>query len=62
MTMNFAPFYKQNILLIFLPDVCESYAKCQNGGVCIRKTNNTNHVAACKCINGFHGEYCQNGK
>ena len=45
----------------FLPDVCENYAKCQNGGKCIRKTIKSNHVAACKCINGFHGEYCQKG-
>ena len=45
---------------IFLPDVCENYEKCQNGGTCIGKKNNNNeNVAGCKCINGYHGEYCQ---
>ena len=44
-----------------MPDVCDYYAPCLNGGKCIRKTNKSVHVAACKCINGFHGEYCQKG-
>ena len=46
---------------IFLPDVCENYEKCLNGGTCIGKTNNNENVAGCKCIKGFHGKYCQKG-